>query len=121
MVDFNNLIDKHLAKEYRPKAIGRYYPSEIAGCMRKTWFSYKNPKPTDAKLTRIFEAGNMLHEFITEVINSDKNDEVELIRSELPIKIETDDFVVSGRIDNLILVKIKSNGEAKQFRIQGRA
>lgn len=105
-IDFNKLIDNHLEREYRPKSIGRYYPSEIAGCMRKTWFSYKNPKQTDVKLARIFEAGNMLHEFITEVIKSEKNPEVELIRSELPIEIKEKDFIVSGRIDNLVLVKI---------------
>jgi len=106
MIDFNKLIDNHLAREYKPKSIGRYYPSEIAGCMRKTYFSYKNPKQADVKLNRIFEAGNMLHEFITEVIKSEKNPEIELIRSELPIEIKEKDFIVSGRIDNLVLVKI---------------
>jgi len=106
MIDFNKLIDNHLAREYRAKVIGRYYPSEIGGCMRKTWFSYKNPKQADVKIMRIFEAGNMLHEFITQVIKSEKNPEVELIRSELPIQIKTKEFIISGRIDNLILVKI---------------
>ena len=106
MLDFNKLIDNHLEREYKVKSIGRYYPSEIAGCMRKTWFSYKNPKKTDVKLMRIFEAGNMLHEFITEVIKSEKNPEVELIKSELPIQIKEKDFIISGRIDNLVLVKI---------------
>lgn len=105
-VDFNKLIDKYLEREYKPKSIGRYYPSEIGGCIRKTWFSYKKPKQTDVKLTRIFQAGNMLHEFITEVIKSEKNKEVELIRSEMPIEIKGKDFIVSGRIDNLVLVKI---------------
>jgi len=108
MIDFNKLIDNHLAREYRPKTIGRYYPSEIAGCLRKTWFSYKNPKPTDTKLMKIFEAGNMLHEFITNVIKSEKNKEVELIKSELPIQIKKKDFIISGRIDNLVLVKINN-------------
>jgi CRISPR/Cas system-associated exonuclease Cas4 (RecB family) len=108
MLDFNKLIDNHIAREYKPKSVGRYYPSEIAGCMRKTWFSYKNPKKTDVKLTRIFEAGNMLHEFITEVIKSEKNPEIELIKSELPIQIKEKDFIISGRIDNLVLVKIEN-------------
>ena len=59
MLDLNKLIDNHLEREYRPKSVGRYYPSEIGGCMRKTWFSYKNPKKTDVKLNRIFEAGKI--------------------------------------------------------------
>lgn len=118
MIDFNKLIDNHLAREYRAKTIGRYYPSEIAGCMRKTYFSYKNPKQNDVKLARIFEAGNMLHEFITEVLKSEKNKEVELIRSELPIEIKGKDFIISGRIDNLVLVKMCEDNECKQVLVE---
>lgn len=108
MIDFNELIDKHLWREFRPKSVGRYYPSEVGGCLRKTWFSYKSPKKTDTELLRIFEAGNMLHEFVTDVIRSGKNDNVELVKSEMPIKIEEKEFLISGRIDNLVLVKVES-------------
>ena len=108
MIDFNKLIDNYLKKEFRTKSVGRYYPSEIGGCLRKTWFSYKQPKETDAELLKVFEAGNMLHEFITSVIDSDKNDNIELIKSEMPVKIQTKDFIISGRIDNLVLVKINN-------------
>ena len=107
MIDFNKLIDNYLEREYRAKSIGRYYPSEVGGCLRKTWFSYKQPKETDVALMRIFEAGNMLHEFVTEVISSEKNKEVELLKSEMPIKIEKDGFIISGRIDNLVLLKVE--------------
>jgi len=105
-IDFNKLVDQYLLQEYKPKQIGRYYPSEIGGCIRKTWFSYKRPKQVKAELMRIFEAGNMLHEFISEVIRSEKNPEVELLSEEMPIKIEEKEFMISGRVDNLILVKI---------------
>jgi len=106
MIDFNKLIDKHLIREHKPKQIGRYYPSEIGSCMKKVWFSYKKPREIKAELLRIFEAGNMLHEFISEVIKSEKNPEVELVKQEMPIKVEEKDFTISGRIDNLVLVKI---------------
>ena len=108
MIDFNNLIDRYLEKEFKPKTIGRYYPSEVGSCLRKTWFSYKYPKKTDTKLMRIFEAGNMLHEFITSVIKSDKNDNIELIKSEMPVQIKMKDFTISGRIDNLVLIKVNN-------------
>jgi hypothetical protein len=114
MVDFNKLIDNHLARELSYKRQGRYYPSEIGGCLRKTWYSYKDPRPTDTALIRIFEAGNMLHEFVGNVIKSEKNPDIELIQSELPIKVEQKDFIISGRIDNLILVKI----ENKKFLVE---
>jgi CRISPR/Cas system-associated exonuclease Cas4 (RecB family) len=107
MIDFNKLIDKHLIREYKPKQVGRYYPSEIGGCIRKTWFSYKKPKQVKAELLRIFEAGNMLHEFIAKVLSSEKTPEVELLKQEIPIKVEEKNFVISGRIDNLVLVRIK--------------
>jgi len=107
MIDFNELIDKHLLTEYKPKQIGRYYPSEIGSCIRKVWFSYKKPKQISAELLRIFEAGNMLHEFISEVIASEKNPEVELLQHEMPIEIKEKNFIISGRIDNLVLVRIR--------------
>ena len=107
MIDFNKLIDTYLARTMSKKSIGRYYPSEIGTCLRKTWYSYKDPQPTDTQLIRIFEAGNILHEFIEEVLESEKNPEVELLGTEIPIKIKHKDFMISGRIDNLILVKIE--------------
>ena len=108
MVDFNKLIDSHLARGSSYKKIGRYYPSEIGGCLRKTWYSYKDPQPIDTALVRIFEAGNMLHEFVGEVIKSEKNPEIELLQTEMPVKLEQENFLISGRIDNLILVKIEN-------------
>ncbi|MBS3073780.1 PD-(D/E)XK nuclease family protein [Candidatus Pacearchaeota archaeon] len=109
MIDFDEIIDKYLIHENKPKEIGRYYPSEIGGCIRKTWFSYKNPKEVGADLLRIFEAGNLLHEFISDAIKSEKNPDIELVKNEMPIRIEEKDFIISGRIDNLIMFKL--NGE----------
>lgn len=106
MIDFNKLIDKHLIREHKPKKIGRYYPSEIGSCIRKVWYSYKKPKEIKAELLRIFEAGNMLHEFIAEVISSEKNPEVELLQQEMPIEVKEKSFIISGRVDNLVLVRI---------------
>ena len=114
MVDFNELIDTYLARRMSRKTQGRYYPSEIGSCLRKTWYSYKQPKATETALIRIFEAGNMLHEFIEEVLKSEKNPNVELLGTEIPIKLYHKDFLISGRIDNLILVKI----ENKKFLVE---
>lgn len=105
MIDFNNLITRYLKREARQKQIGRYYPSEAGGCIRKNWFSYLLPKETDEELIKIFEVGNILHEFIVKVLQSEKNPEVELINSEVPLRLEFDGLLVSGRIDDLVLVK----------------
>ena len=107
MVDFNKLIDNYLERELRPKTIGRYYPSEIGGCLRKAWYSYKIPKETDAELRKIFWVGDMIHNFVVEVIKSEKNPSVELVAAELPFQINVDDFVISGRVDDIILLKVE--------------
>ena len=107
-IDFNKLIDNYFSREFKSKKIGRYYPSEIGGCLRKTWFSYKFPKETDKEVIKIMEAGNIIHEFIVEVLKSDKNDDIELLETELPFTIDEGDFTISGRIDNIILTKINN-------------
>lgn len=105
MFDFNSLVDRFLEREHRPKGIGRYYPSEIGSCLRKTWYSYKSPKEIEPGLLRIFEMGNVLHDFVVEVLKSEKTPDVELLESELPVKMEMDGFTISGRVDNLLLLK----------------
>ncbi|VVB73604.1 CRISPR-associated exonuclease Cas4 [uncultured archaeon] len=108
-IDFDRIIDKYLYREARTKTVGRYYPSEVGQCIRKSWFSFKMPKQIEPNVTKIFEAGNLLHEFVVEVLKSDKTPEVTLIDSELPLKMKIDEFEISGRIDDII--RLEHNGE----------
>ncbi len=105
MIDFNEMIDNHLKREHKPKGIGRYYPSEIGMCMRKIWYSYKCPVEMKPELVKIFELGNILHDFVVQVMKSEKNPHVQLLKSEFPFLHEMDGFTISGRIDNLLLIK----------------
>ncbi len=105
MIDFNNLIDKHISKGFRAKKIGKYYPSEIGSCLRKIWYSYKYPHEVEPDLLKVFEVGNILHDFIVEVLKSERTPEVELLQAEIPFKINIKDFLVSGRVDDLVLIK----------------
>jgi CRISPR-associated exonuclease Cas4 len=105
MIDFNKLIDQHIFREHRSKKIGRYYPSEIGSCLRKVWYSYKYPREVEPDLLKIFEVGNIMHDFVVEVLKSERTPEVELLKSEFPFKLQFEDFLVSGRVDDLILVK----------------
>jgi len=106
MIDFNKLMDNYFSRTPRKKPIGRYYPSEIGGCLRKTWFSYKIQKPVDKDVMRIFGAGNVIHDLVANVIKSEKNPEIELLKEEMPFIINEPDFIVSGRIDDLALIKL---------------
>jgi CRISPR/Cas system-associated exonuclease Cas4 (RecB family) len=114
MIDFDELIDLYLERENKPKGIGRYYPSEVGKCLRKIWYSYKYPKEVEPWLLKVFELGNIIHDFIANVIKSQKTSDVELLKEELPVKMDIDDFVISGRVDDLMLVK--SNG--KHFLVE---
>ncbi len=109
MIDFNELIERYLEREIEEKKIGKYYPSEIGKCLRNLYYSYKYPMKVAPRLLKIFELGNIMHDFIVKVLQSDKNPEVELIGAEVPIKLDMGNFVISGRIDDLIV--LKSNGE----------
>lgn len=106
MINFDELIDNYLAREIKPKIIGRYYPSEIGNCMRKVWYSYKIPKETEKELRRVFWIGEMIHNFVVDVIKSDKNPSVELHAAEFPFAVPVDDFVISGRVDDIVLLKV---------------
>ncbi len=106
MIDFNDLISNFVKRELKEKTIGRYYPSEVGGCLRKVFYSYKQPKEIDLEILKIFEAGNILHEFIIDVLESEKNPHIELLEKESPFQIDMNDFIISGRVDDIVLVKI---------------
>ncbi len=108
-MDFDAMVDNYLKRESWPKQEGRYYPSEIGSCMRKIWYSYKHPKKVGTELLKIFHVGNIMHDFIVDVLQSEKNPHVELLEAEFPVKITRPDFVISGRIDDIIL--IRANGK----------
>jgi len=105
MIDFDKLFDDFVFREHRPKAIGKYYPSEIGNCMRKVWYTYKYPQQLKPDLMKVFEMGDILHDFVVRVLKSEKNKEVELLKWEVPVKIDFEDFQVSGRVDDLLLIK----------------
>jgi CRISPR/Cas system-associated exonuclease Cas4 (RecB family) len=105
-IDFDALIDNHIRRESKPKSIGRYYPSEIGSCIRKVWYTYNYPMEVRPELRRVFELGDILHDFIVEVLKSEKTaTDIELLEAEMPFKLPFNDFVISGRIDDLLLLK----------------
>jgi len=105
MIDFDKLIDSHLYREIRPKQVGRYYPSEIGNCLRKVWFTYRKPKEMDREKLKVFQVGLMLHDFISDVLRSEKTPGVRLIQSEVPFRLNFPEFSVSGRVDDVMIVE----------------
>jgi CRISPR/Cas system-associated exonuclease Cas4 (RecB family) len=72
--------------------------------MRKAWYSYKYPQPTDPKKSKYFVLGNILHDFMAEVLENPANTEIKLLEKEVPVKINTPEFVVSGRMDDVFML-----------------
>lgn len=105
MINFGDMITRHIARKRRPKQVGRYYPSEIGGCLRKVWFSYRMPRDKDPETVKIFHIGNMFHDFVAEVLKSEKNPDIRLVGEEVPFTIEDGDFTVSGRVDDIVMAE----------------
>jgi CRISPR/Cas system-associated exonuclease Cas4 (RecB family) len=108
MFDFDKLLEKHIAREHKPKKIGKYYPSEVGNCLRKVWYSYKYPQEIDIDKQKIFEVGNMIHAFVIDVLKSTKNESVKLLKYEFPFDMRIDKFQVSGRVDDLLLLRVEN-------------
>ena len=69
MIDFDLLVSNYVQRENRTKTVGRYYPSEIGLCLRKIWYSYRFPVETSPDLLKIFEMGNIIHDFVVKVLD----------------------------------------------------
>ncbi len=55
---------------------------------------------------KVFEIGNILHEFIIQVFKSEKNiNAIKFLESELPFKLNQKDFTISGRLDDILVAK----------------
>ena len=107
MIEFNELVSNYLRRELRQKKIGNYYPSDCGTCMRKAWYSYKLPRAFDIELLKVFEMGNLVHSFMLDVLNSEKNPHIQLVGSEVPFRVNVDEIIISGRVDSIITVKIE--------------
>ena len=101
MID--EIIDKSLEQELRERKIGHYYVSEIPYCQRNTWYKYMIPRKPEPATLRIFERGNILHDWIAETLR--KSSKIKLLFNERSLIIPINGILLRGRLDNLILLK----------------
>lgn len=101
---FSDLIDDYLKRESHPAKIGVYWPSEIGRCIRQNYYKRFLPREVPKEKRRLFKSGDVAHEFIRDVLA--RSNKVELLDWEKSFKIPYDDFVLSGRLDDLILIRI---------------
>jgi hypothetical protein len=109
MIDFDKIIKDYVkAKQEENKkemVIGRYSASMLGSCMRKTYYSYLYPVDFDTEKLRIFEMGNVIHEFVVNLLGNTPHAELTATEKELAIVDTIGDLMISGRLDDMIIVK----------------
>jgi len=106
---FSDLIDDYLRRKTHPARIGTYWPSEIGNCIRWNYYKRFIEKETPSDKLRMFKSADLTHGFIRDVLAS--SNKVRLLAWEKPFSIIVDDFEISGRLDDVIVVKIADRVE----------
>lgn len=103
ILDFDKLVTNYIKKEERPREIGVYFPSELSFCLRRNYYLYTQTKPLDDDTARVFEVGNIFHEFMDKVVKDGTFDSK--AEKSLVVVDTIEELVISGRLDNLVVVK----------------
>jgi len=100
----NQAIDEYLERETKELKIGVYYPSMIPYCLRRLYYLYTlGPKKISKEKLRIFHAGNIIHEFIKNVLKKSEN--IKLVENEGEFTLSFKDLKIKGRFDNIIIIQ----------------
>ena len=101
----NGWVDNAIYREDKPRVDGRFYCSEIGTCPRKMVLMRMYPKPISNELRRIFELGNIIHEFVARVFKDAKG--VKLLDSERSLILAKpgSPVILAGRLDDFILIE----------------
>lgn len=105
MSKIDEIIDKHLEREEKKRKVGVYFCSEIPYCMRRTWYSYKVNRPYPPETKRVFERGNVYHEWLAKIFSKStivKSTEAE---ARLIIPDPQTGIVIRGRVDDFITIE----------------
>lgn len=105
-VKLSELIDKYLAREPSPPKIGVYRPSEIGNCLRMNYYKRFLPEKLLPEKLRMFKSADLAHSFIRDVLAAARDEGVELLSWEEPFTLDFGEFVISGRWDDLIVVRL---------------
>lgn len=115
-----NMIKNFLEKKIRERDIKAIYPSEIGFCIRRNWYLYTLPKQLELRVLKLFQAGSFVHNwFISVFLNSFQKGKVKYFSYEEPCVYKGDDWIIKGRYDDMIGIKVK--GELRLFEIKSVA
>jgi len=117
LFDFDDAFRKYLESKYASESkkptIGRYWPSQLGYCLRRQYYRFRNPKPTNPDSFRFFERGHVFHRWVADVLANTPG--LKVLASERSLSIvdfKTDPpFTLDGRLDDLILVEEQDTGQ----------
>jgi len=119
----DNALDNFLAKPQNShkRQVGTYWIGEIPWCMKKIWWKFKEKVPVSKDLLRKFKTGDIFQDFLEVVLKSWKND-IFLLESERSMSLcpwsVDDDIKITGRLDDLVILKWKDGGERTLFEVK---
>ena len=116
-LNFENIITDYLRKkseeDRKELKFGKYSASSLGICVRKNFYSYLYPSEFELSgdKLRIFAAGNAMHEWIAKVLANNSFTELIDSEKELAILDVENDILISGRLDDLIMLKNSASEE----------
>ena len=73
-------------REQHERVPGKYYPSKIGNeCLRQSFFHFAIPKRPEEDTMRIFEQGNVLHEYLSKKLKQLEN--YDFVGEEIPMML----------------------------------
>jgi hypothetical protein len=109
MMNFDKIISDYVRKKQEEDKkefiIGKYSASMLGSCLRKTYYTYIYPTELDEGKLKIFETGKIIHEWIVNLLSNTPHAELAANEKELAIVDTIGNLMISGRLDDLIVVK----------------
>jgi len=104
MTFFSGLINRYLARTPSTYPPDTFYPSELGTCPRASWYRRKVAVEHPPELLRKFASATLVHNFVRDMLANSPG--VRLIANEKPFTIVADDFLIKGRMDDVIYAQL---------------
>ena len=106
-LSIQGMIDDVLAPKTKRKRSGKFGPSSFGKCYRAQYWNRKDEpasNPIDARVLRVFKAGNLFHDFVQQTIISKFPD----TQTEVVVDVDEDIFGYADLVNSVEVADIKS-------------
>lgn len=107
-LNFDTIIDDYVRlkqeKEKKELIVGKYSASMLGSCTRQIYYAYNYPKEFDNEKLKIFELGNIIHDWVATLLANSSHTELIANEKEIAIIDAESDCMISGRMDDMITI-----------------